>query len=201
MMTNGIDKAVLNNREILGMKLKAMACTDKKSVEPIGVGAWKFKDVEVGSSVNDYVVRLEPMHTKTGRTFHKRELYKVVDGVEKQVNLGVYKKDYLYKVVNSLTKVNTSRKLITQGNEDEIRKMSEYIRAHKDEFKTDGKVTTGTIPGFGDIKYIAGTIKPMKNCHKRVFGRMLYVNGELHSEGGGLHLVDEALNGHDIRRY
>ena len=34
----------------------------------------------------------------------------------------------------------------------------------------------------------------MKNGHKRLFGRKLYVNGEIHSEGGSLHRIDRAIN-------
>jgi hypothetical protein len=34
----------------------------------------------------------------------------------------------------------------------------------------------------------------MKNDHKRVFGRKLYINGKLVSEGGGLIFLTKAFN-------
>ena len=34
----------------------------------------------------------------------------------------------------------------------------------------------------------------MKNGHHRTFGRELWINGNLHSIGGHLHLLDRALS-------
>ena len=191
--TKSASKAPMSNREILGMKLKNIVSTNKQSVEKIGDNAWKFKDIEVDSKTYDYLVRLEAKTGKSGKTFKKRSLYRIVDGAEQKVELGEFKKEYLYKIVSGLTTTKVPRVRMSHWNEDEVRKMCDYIKEHKDEFKTENNVTTGKIPGFGDIKYVVGSLKPMKNCHKRQFGRKLYVNGDLHSEGGGLHLIDRAF--------
>lgn len=191
--TKTTTKSSMSNREILGMKLKNIVSTNKQAVEKIGDNAWKFKDIEVDSKTYDYLVRLEAKTGKSGKTFKKRSLYRIVDGAEQKVELGEYKKEYLYKIVSGLTSTKVPRVRMSHWNEDEVRKMCDYIKEHKDEFKTENNVTTGNIPGFGDIKYVVGSLKPMKNCHKRQFGRKLYVNGNLHSEGGGLHLVDRAF--------
>jgi hypothetical protein len=191
--TKSASKAPMSNREILGMKLKNIVSTNKQSVEKIGDNAWKFKDIEVDSKTYDYLVRLEAKTGKSGKTFKKRNLYRIVDGAEQKFELGEFKKEYLYKIVSGLTTTKVPRAKISHWNDSEVRSICDYIRAHQTEFKTENNVTTGTIPGIGEIKYIVGSLKPMKNCHKRQFGRKLYVNGELSCEGGGLILMDRAL--------
>lgn len=186
-------KAPMSNREILGQKLKNIVSTNKQSIEHVDENSWKFKGVEVDSKVNDYIVRLEAKTGKTGKTFKKRNLYRIVDGAEQKVELGEFKKEYLYKIVSGLTSTKAPRVLIQRGNIDEIHAICDYIKDHKDEFKTENGVVTGKVPNIGEIKYTVGAIKPMKNCHKRQFGRKLYVNGDLHSEGGSLFRIDRAF--------
>lgn len=187
-------KAPMSNREILGMKLKNIVSTNKQSIEKVGDNAWRFKDIEVDNKVNDYLVRLEAKTGKSGKTFKKRNLYRIVDGAEQKVELGEFKKEYLYKIVSGLTSTAVPREKLAKWDADSGHKICEYIKTHQDEFKTVDGVTTGKIPEIGEIKYIAGHLKAMKNGHKRLFGRKLYVNGEIHSEGGSLHRIDRAIN-------
>ena len=130
---------------------------------------------------------------KSGKTFKKRELYRVVDGAEQKVELGEYKKAYLYKIIHGLTSNKAPRAKLHECDFSEIKSMCQYIKTHKDEFTMDDVALVGKVPQ-GDFRLEIGHIKPMKNDHKRVFGRKLYINGKLFSEGGGLIFLQKAFN-------
>lgn len=193
MITNStmanVQATKMNSRELLASKLKNIVTTNKQSVEQIDENSWRFKGVEVDSKVNDYLVKLVAKTGKSGKTFKKRELYRVVDGAEQKVELGEYKKAYLYKIIHGLTSTKAPRAHLTTCDFSVIQGMRDYIKTHKDEFTFDGSVLAGKVPQ-GEFKLVEGHIKPMKNDHKRVFGRQLFINGQLFAEGGALiHLV------------
>ena len=173
----------MNSREILASKLKNIVATNKQSVEQIDENSWRFKGIEVDSKVNDYIVKLVAKTGKSGKTFKKRELYRVVDGAEQKVELGEYKKEYLYKIVHGLTNTKAPRVHLSRDHKADLYVMRDYIKAHKADFTLDGNTLTGKVPQ-GDFKLVVGNLKPMKNGHKRVFGSKLYINGELYHEGG-----------------
>ena len=173
----------MNSREILASKLKNIVTTNKQAVEQIDENSWRFKGIEVDSKVNDYIVKLVAKTGKSGKTFKKRELYRVVDGAEQKVELGEYKKEYLYKIVHGLTNTKAPRVHLSREHKADLYVMRDYIKQHKDQFTLDGNTLTGKVPQ-GDFKLVVGNVKPMKNGHKRVFGSKLYINGELYHEGG-----------------
>ena len=173
----------MNSREILASKLKNIVATNKQSVEQIDENSWRFKGIEVDSKVNDYIVKLVAKTGKSGKTFKKRELYRIVDGTEQKVELGEYKKEYLYKIVHGLTNTKAPRVHLSRDHKADLYVMRDYIKQHKAEFTLDGNTLTGKVPQ-GDFKLVVGNVKPMKNGHKRVFGSKLYINGELYHEGG-----------------
>lgn len=173
----------MNSREILASKLKNIVTTNKQAVEQIDENSWRFKGIEVDSKVNDYIVKLVAKTGKSGKTFKKRELYRVVDGAEQKVELGEYKKEYLYKIVHGLTNTKAPRVHLSRDHKADLYVMRDYIKQHKAEFTLDDNTLTGKVPQ-GDFKLVVGNVKPMKNGHKRVFGSKLYINGELYHEGG-----------------
>lgn len=173
----------MNSREILASKLKNIVTTNKQAIEQIDENSWRFKGIEVDSKVNDYIVKLVAKTGKSGKTFKKRELYRVVDGAEQKVELGEYKKEYLYKIVHGLTNTKAPRVHLSRDHKADLYVMRDYIKQHKAEFTLDGNTLTGKVPQ-GDFKLVVGNVKPMKNGHKRVFGSKLYINGELYHEGG-----------------
>ena len=99
----------MNSRELLASKLRDMVSTNKQSIVKIDDNSWRFPSVEVDSKVNDYIVKLVAKTGKSGKQFKKRELYRVVDGAEQKVELGEYKKEYLYKIVHGLTTTKAPR--------------------------------------------------------------------------------------------
>lgn len=183
----------MNSRELLASKLRDMVSTNKKSIVKIDDNSWRFPSVEVDSKVNDYIVKLVAKTGKSGKQFKKRELYRVVDGAEQKVELGEYKKEYLYKIVHGLTTTKAPRERVKDCDFNEIKSMCAYIKDHKDEFTMTDTTLTGKVPQ-GDFKLIIGHVKPMKNDHKRVFGRQLFINGQLFAEGGGLIFLQKAFN-------
>jgi hypothetical protein len=183
----------MNSREILASKLKDIVATNKQSVEQIDGNSWRFKGVEVDSKVNDYIVKLVAKTGKSGKEFKKRELYRVVDGAEQKVELGEYKKEYLYKIIHGLTTTKAPRVRLSKEHRDDIFVMRDYIKAHKADFTLDGNTLTGKVPQ-GEFKLVVGNLRPMKNGHKRVFGTKLYINGELYHEGGSLVRLMKAYN-------
>lgn len=99
--------------------------------------------------------------------------------------------NYLLKV---LQKGNVKTPNWNSTKEDEVKSMCSYIRENRENFKVDNKgVYTGNVPQ-GIFKYKSGFVKHMKNGHHRIFGRELWINGNLHSIGGHLHLLDRALS-------
>lgn len=183
----------MNSRELLASKLRDMVSTNKQSIVKIDDNSWRFPSVEVDSKVNDYIVKLVAKTGKTGKEFKKRELYRVVDGTEQKVELGEYKKEYLYKIVHGLTTTKAPRELLSKSHRDDVMEMRNYIKNHKEDFKFENGVLTGKVPQ-GDFKLIEGNLRPMKNGHKRVFGRQLFINGKLLHEGGGLARLVRAFN-------
>ena len=175
----------MNSRELLASKLKDIVSTNKQSVEQIDGNSWRFKGVEVDSKVNDYIVKLVAKTGKSGKEFKKRELYRVVDGAEQKVELGEYKKEYLYKIIHGLTTTKMPRMKLSKDHRPELFEMRDYIKDHKADFTLDGNTLTGEVPQ-GEFKLVVGNLKPMKNGHKRVFGSKLFINGELYHEGGSL---------------
>jgi hypothetical protein len=92
-----------------------------------------------------------------------------------------------------LTTTKTPRACINRDHTTEIFQMRDYIKAHQSDFTIEGNAMIGKVPQ-GEIRLELGYLKAMKNGHKRLFGRKLYVNGEIHSEGGSLHRIDRAIN-------
>lgn len=182
----------MSNREILASKLSKIVATNKQSVEQVEPNSWKFKGIEVDSKINDYMVKLTPKVGKSGKTFKKRELYRIVDGAEQKVELGEFKKAYLYKIVRGLTTTKTPRACINRDHTTEIFQMRDYIKAHQSDFTIEGNAMIGKVPQ-GEIRLELGYLKAMKNGHKRIFGRKLYLNGELYHEGGELIHVVKAM--------
>ena len=166
----------MNARELLASKLRDIVSTNKQSIEKIDENSWRFPSVEVDSKVNDYIVKLVAKTGKSGKQFKKRELYRVVDGAEQKVELGEYKKER-----------------VKDCDFNEIKAMCAYIKEHKSEFTMTDTTLTGKVPQ-GDFKLLIGHVKPMKNDHKRVFGRQLFINGQLFAEGGGLIFLQKAFN-------
>lgn len=183
----------MNSRELLASKLRDMVSTNKQSIVKIDDNSWRFPSVEVDSKVNDYIVKLVAKTGKSGKQFKKRELYRVVDGAEQKVELGEYKKDYLYKIVHGLTTTKAPRERVMNCDFNEIKAMCAYIKEHKDEFTMTDTTLTGKVPQ-GDFRLEIGHVKPMKNDHKRVFGRQLFINDQLFAEGGGLIFLQKAFN-------
>lgn len=183
----------MNSRELLASKLRDMVSTNKQSIVKIDDNSWRFPSVEVDSKVNDYIVKLVAKTGKSGKQFKKRELYRVVDGAEQKVELGEYKKDYLYKIVHGLTTTKAPRERVKDCDFNEIKSMCAYIKDHKDEFTMTDTTLTGKVPQ-GDFRLEIGHVKPMKNDHKRVFGRQLFINDQLFAEGGGLIFLQKAFN-------
>ena len=185
----------INSRELLASKLRDMVSTNKQSIVKLDDNSWRFPGVEVDSKVNDYIVKLVAKTGKSGKPFKKRELYRIVDGgAEQKVELGEYKKEYLYKIVKGLTSTKAPRQRLTVDVDfSEIKNMCAYIKEHKSEFTMIDGVLTGKVPQ-GEFRLESGHVKPMKNDHKRVFGRKLYINGKLVSEGGGLIFLTKAFN-------
>ena len=183
----------MNSREILASKLKNIVATNKQSIVKIDDNSWRFPSVEVDSKVNDYIVKLVAKTGKSGKQFKKRELYRVVDGAEQKVELGEYKKEYLYKIVHGLTNTKAPRVHLSREHKADLYVMRDYIKAHKADFTLDGNTLTGKVPQ-GEFKLIEGNLRPMKNGHKRVFGRQLFINGKLLHEGGGLARLIRAFN-------
>lgn len=184
----------INSRELLASKLRDMVSTNKQSIVKIDDNSWRFPGVEVDSKVNDYIVKLVAKTGKSGKPFKKRELYRIVDGgAEQKVELGEYKKEYLYKIVKGLTSTKAPRERVKNCDFNEIKAMCAYIKEHKDEFTMTDTSLTGKVPQ-GDFKLLIGHVKPMKNDHKRVFGRQLFINDQLFAEGGGLIFLQKAFN-------
>ena len=184
----------INSRELLASKLRDMVSTNKQSIVKLDDNSWRFPSVEVDSKVNDYIVKLVAKTGKSGKPFKKRELYRIVDGgAEQKVELGEYKKEYLYKIVKGLTSTKAPRERVKNCDFNEIKAMCAYIKEHKDEFTMTDTTLTGKVPQ-GDFKLIIGHVKPMKNDHKRVFGRQLFINDQLFAEGGGLIFLQKAFN-------
>ena len=183
----------INSRELLASKLRDMVSTNKQSIVKIDDNSWRFPSVEVDSKVNDYIVKLVAKTGKSGKQFKKRELYRVVDGAEQKVELGEYKKEYLYKIVHGLTTTKAPRERVKDCDFNEIKSMCAYIKEHKDEFTMTDTTLTGKVPQ-GDFRLEIGHVKPMKNDHKRVFGRQLFINDQLFAEGGGLIFLQKAFN-------
>lgn len=184
----------INSRELLASKLRDMVSTNKQSIVKLDDNSWRFPSVEVDSKVNDYIVKLVAKTGKSGKSFKKRELYRIVDGgAEQKVELGEYKKEYLYKIVKGLTSTKAPRERVKNCDFNEIKAMCTYIKEHKDEFTMTDTTLTGKVPQ-GDFRLEIGHVKPMKNDHKRVFGRQLFINGQLFAEGGGLIFLQKAFN-------
>ena len=184
----------MNSRELLASKLRDMVSTNKQSIVKIDDNSWRFPSIEVDSKVNDYIVKLVAKTGKSGKQFKKRELYRVVDDTEQKVELGEYKKEYLYKIVHGLTTTKAPRQRLTVDVDfSEIKAMCAYIKEHKDEFTMTDTTLTGKVPQ-GDFRLEIGHVKPMKNDHKRVFGRQLFINDQLFAEGGGLIFLQKAFN-------
>lgn len=183
----------MNSRELLASKLRDMVSTNKQSIVKIDDNSWRFPSIEVDSKVNDYIVKLVAKTGKSGKQFKKRELYRVVDGAEQKVELGEYKKEYLYKIVHGLTTTKAPRERVKDCDFNEIKSMCAYIKEHKDEFTMTDTTLTGKVPQ-GDFRLEIGHVKPMKNDHKRVFGRQLFINDQLFAEGGGLIFLQKAFN-------
>ena len=182
------------SREILATTLSNIVSTNKQSIEQVDKNAWKFKNIEIDSKVNDYLVKLNERTGKSGKIFVKRELYRVLDnGTEQKVELGEFKKAYLYKIVRGLTTTKTPRVCISRDHTKEIFQMRDYIKAHQSDFTIEGNAMVGKVPQ-GDIRLELGYLKSMKNGHKRIFGRKLYLNGELYHEGGELIHVVKAMS-------
>lgn len=177
----------MNSREAIASAIATVVSKSRDKVETVADGAWKFSAIDTGDGPKDYIVKCFEKQGKSGKMFKQRELYRVVDGTETKVELGEYKKAYLYKIIKSLTSTKAERPQRIQYGAANVVALRDAIKKNKASFSINDKGSlVGKLEAFGDIEIVGGAIKPMKNGHKRNFGRKLFINGKLVHEGSQL---------------
>ena len=185
----------MSTREAIASAIATVVSNFRDKIETVSDGVWKFAAIDTGDGPKDYVVKCYDKQGKSGKMFKQRELYRVVDGAETKVELGEYKKAYLYKIIKSLTTPKVERtKRIAMVSTDVIA-LRDAIKKNKTAFSINDKGSlVGKLDAYGDIEIVNGAIKPMKNGHKRNFGRKLYINGQLVHEGSLLNCCFNTFN-------
>lgn len=185
-----MNKPQMSSRELLASTISSMV-SEGKSIKQSD-HSWLVSNVDIGNGSADYLIKATPKLGKSGKTFIKRELYRLDGSNEKMIELGEFKKKYLYPMVKSLTKASSPRKKLLQCPWEELRQIIPYIEKHYTEFSINDKGSLiGYIPQIanfpaGNMEITAGFIKHMKNNHNRNFGRQMFIDGKLYYEGAGL---------------
>lgn len=174
----------MSSRELLASTISNMVSAGK--AEKIADGQWKFSNVDTGSGNQEYMVKVSSKQGKSGKSFMKRELVRLENGAEKVVELGEFKKQYLYGIVKNLISPKMARPQRIRIPYAEVLALRDEIKKNKANFHINEKGALIGKASIGDIEIVTGAIKPMKNDHKRNFGRKLYVNGKLIHEGSQL---------------
>ena len=163
-------------------------CVEKKD------GKVFLRKVDLGKGPADYRVELVAAEHKEGkRASQKRNLYVIgADGKERLVQFGVFKKKYLYPLMNmviagKLTK--STQKLVIDS--DLTKKIADAIRADRKAFTLDKGVLAGQIKDIGAVK-MTESVRTLK-AGKTQLERKLYINGELKLEGGQLGRIKNAF--------
>ena len=189
---NAAQAPKMSAREILASTISTMVSDGK--AEKIADGQWKFSGIDTGNGAQDYMVKVSSKQGKSGKSFMKRELVRIENGAEKVVELGEFKKQYLYGIVKNLVSPKVARPQRTKIPYAEVLALRDEIKKNKDKFHIDEKGALIGKASIGDIEIVTGAIKPMKNDHKRNFGRKLYVNGTLIHEGSQLNCCFDTFN-------
>lgn len=182
----------MSSREVLASTISSMVSSGK--AEKVSDGVWKFAGVDTGSGAQDYLVKVSSKEGKSGKMFTKRELYRMENGTEKYVELGEFKKQYLYGIVKNLISPKTPRVPHVRMELQDVLALRDEIKKNKASFSINDKGSLVGHASIGDIEIISGAIKPMKNDHKRNFGRKLFVNGVLKHEGSELNCCYATFN-------
>lgn len=182
----------MSSREIIASTISSMVSSGK--AEKIADGQWKFTGIDAGTGAQDYIVKVSSKEGKSGKTFMKRELVRIENGTEKLVQLGEFKKQYLYGIVKNLISPKVPRVKPVRMELNDVLALRDEIKKNKTAFSINDKGSLVGHASIGDIEIISGAIKPMKNDHKRNFGRKLYVNGVLKHEGSELNCCYATFN-------
>ena len=97
---NAAQAPKMSARELLASTISTMVSDGK--AEKIADGQWKFSGIDTGNGAQDYMVKVSSKQGKSGKSFMKRELVRIENGAEKVVELGEFKKQYLYGIVKNL---------------------------------------------------------------------------------------------------
>lgn len=185
-----MNQSKMSSRELLASTLSKMVA-EGKSIKQSD-HTWLLSNVDIGNGSSDYIIKAMPKLGKSGKTFIKRELVRLDGSTEKSIELGEFKKKYLYPMVKTLTKPIKIRKKLYQCPWNELKQIIPYIKDHYSEFSFDDKGSLiGNIPAIanfpaGSMEITAGFVKHMKNNHNRNFGRQMFIDGKLFYEGAGL---------------
>lgn len=185
----------MSSREAIASAIATVVSKSRDKVETLSEGNWKFTGIDIGDGPKDYIVKLYDKQGKSGKMFKQRELYRLVDGKETKIELGEFKKEYLYKIIKSLSTTKVERTKRITMNRSDVEAIRDYIKKNKSAFTLNDKGSiVGTVDSYGDIEIVSGAIKPMKNGHKRNFGRKLFINGKLMHEGSQLNCCFNTYN-------
>lgn len=171
----------ISSREKLAIVLKNTAFKHKNQVERIDEFTWKFKDITVDNQTSDYIIKLSENPNHPGRTYKKRDLYRITEDSTQKVELGQYKRKYLYQIINKLMRI--PRDYLKQPDMEMMIKLNNDVRMNRSNYHENNNIITGKCKDIGDIEINLGYIKHMKNNHNRVFGRVMKINGQVVAEG------------------
>ncbi|MBO7691278.1 MAG: hypothetical protein J6T10_01425 [Methanobrevibacter sp.] len=171
------------SRELLASTILNMV-NDGKAVS-VTDGVWKLSGVDTGEGSKDYLVKVTKKLGKSGKYFNKRELYRMDGETERMIELGEYKKKYLYPIIKNLVNPPQPRKrqLEMPNSIEEVLKIRDEVKQNFDKFYIDEKGSLHGMTHLGQMEITAGFVKNMKNNHKRNFGRKMFINGVLTHEG------------------
>ena len=88
-----MNKPQMSSRELLVSKISSMV-SEGKSIKQSD-HSWLVSNVDIGNGSSDYLIKATPKLGKSGKTFIKRELYRIDGNTEKMIELGEFKKKYL----------------------------------------------------------------------------------------------------------
>ena len=174
----------MNNRELLASTILNMV-NDGKAIS-INDSTWKFQNIDTGSGPTDYIVKVSKKLGKSGKYFNKRELFRLdSNNSEHMIELGEYKKKYLYPIIKTLANPKQPRKrqLEMPNSIEEVLKIRDEIKTNVNNFHIDDNGSLLGMTHLGQMEITAGFVKHMKNNHNRNFGRKMFINGVLTHEG------------------
>lgn len=174
----------MNNRELLASTLLKEVLAGNATT--IADDAWKLDNIDIGDGPKSYIIRnTKKLGTVSGKFFFKRNLFRLENDKEKLIELGEYKKKYLYPMVKKLATPKKEKNYLLQMDDaiTTMRQITKYVKNNYNNFhiEDDGSFV-GDIPQ-GHMVITKGYIKQMKNNHNRNFGRQMFLNGELVQEG------------------